>query len=149
MILQAKDLKERDRNFVTDSWLKSYRSSPEAKYYLTSIYKNVYFNYITKELEVCTIDIEKEDDGDRIKGYCVYEPMKLDHKSEAHSGEKNILKYIYTSYNYRNKGIANNFMETYKHKDYIYASYINGDFVKICKKKKLKHVYLPYLKKLT
>ena len=148
MILQTNELPERSRNSITDSWLKSYRSSPESKYYLTSIYKSTFFRYIENELKSSTIEIQFSDDKKLIQGYCVYEPMKLDHQSELHSGEKNIIKYIYTSYNVRNKGIASNFINTYKHNDFIYTSYINHDFVAVCKKLKIKHVYLPYLKRL-
>ena len=148
MILQAKNLEPKDRNFVTDSWLKSYRTSTEAKYYLTSIYKHIYWQYINAELESSMVDLVKAEDGKRIMAYCVYEPMDLDHRSDKHSGTKNIIKYIYVPWSFRNKGLATCCLQTYSHDEFAYMSYITPEIVAVCKKNKLKHVYLPYLKRI-
>lgn len=148
-IIGGKDLKANQRNFITTSWLKSYRNSPETKYLLTSIYKSLYWDYINNELRNSVVDIHEDKD---IKAFCVYQSVDLDHRSQEHSGLKSIIKYIYTAYSYRNQGYAKRFMETYSHNTinnkYIYCSYIAPSFVKLCNKMGLSHIYLPHLKKL-
>ena len=147
MIVSAKDLEVKDRNFITDSWLKSYRTSPEARYMLTSIYKDEFWNRINNELIVSQVDIFRDkEDPKKIEAYCVYRNVRFDHKSEQHSGYKPLIKYLYVTYNSRKKYIGSNILKIYSHKGYAYMSYITSDMVALCKRNNLKHIYLPYMK---
>ena len=150
MTLNGKDLKGTYRNFVVDSWLKSYRYSPECKYMLTSVYKELFWSTIQREIDNSLVQII-DDENNKIRGYLLQEPMNLNHESELHSGLKNIIKFLYVTSKYRRQGIATELLKPWLHPSdnkWVYCSFITPHFVGTCNQLGYKHMYLPNLRRV-
>ena len=142
MKVDGKDLKNGYRHFIVDSWLKGYRYSPECKYLRTSVYKEIFWDLINKELDSSVIEII-DDENNKICSYVVYEEQNFQHESQLHSGKRNLIKFLYTTRSNRRKGFAKKFLNELKSGEWVYCNFITPCFVALCHQLNLEHMYLP------
>ncbi len=89
--------KEQDFNFIANSYLKSYRSGPEAKHMVNDVYFPEYKDRLQTMLKDGKVTIVcAESDEDQIIGYAIH--------SSLHAW--GILHYVYVKYPFRRMGIA-------------------------------------------
>lgn len=142
MKVDGKSLKDNYRHFIVDSWLKTYRYSPECKYLRTSVYKEIFWDSINAELDNSVVEIV-DDENNKIRGYVVYEEIDFNHYSQLHSGKKSLIKFLYTAKKHRRNGIARDFINKFKDKDWVYCNFITTNFVALCHSLNVDHMYLP------
>lgn len=149
MKLSCGFLEDSIRNFITHSWLSSYKQSPEFKYMRSSMYKAHYCKIISNKLDDVEgeVIVEYQDENKkRLKGYCVFTETVMLHPAKIHSGPKTLINYIYIAKEFRLEGLASRWLKKFADGEYVYSTSINPAFVSLCKKNNLEHIYLPYLR---
>ena len=140
-MIQQRKFKDSDRDFVTNSLIRSFLSgSSEAR----QIHKDSYLRAHNKTVNglldncSCTIMCDSED-SDLIYGFMIYEQLK----------DYDVLHYIYVRKTFREKGLAHKMLEACKSKNGSVAlSHKTDDFKPARLKKywKDKIIYDPYLR---
>lgn len=89
--------KPEDFNFIANSYLKSYRTGPEAKHMVNDIYFPEYKERLTNMMTNGRVWVAcSEADEDQIGGYVI--------TGKVHSWD--VLHYIYVKYPFRQMGLA-------------------------------------------
>ena len=135
------------KNFLMDSWLKNYKHSDECKYMHTSVYKNIFWEIIRKEIINSKVKLITDND-DKIRSYIVYEDIEMSHESQEHTGPKTVIKYLYTTSNARHNGLAKTLLkDTIGDSKWAYCSFVTKSFVSFCHRHKYLHMYVPNLRR--
>lgn len=96
MTLRPPDLT--DKNFIFNSWLKSYRSSDFAKDQCNAVYYDNYKIIVENILKRSKIVVAcNPQDYTQVYGYIVYEDLPADNL---------LVHFVYTKYTYRKFGVA-------------------------------------------
>ena len=95
-----REFEESDRNFILNSWLKSYRNSDASKKIPNDVYYHFHAKLIEKYIAESTVVMAVNPDNPiQIFGYAVV------------NREDNTIHYVYTKHTYRKLGIAKRLIE--------------------------------------
>jgi len=93
-VVRTRQMRESDRNFVTKSWIETYRHCAPVRHVCNDVYYVGQYKRIIKILSVCDVVIAVSDeDDDLMFGFCAY-------------SKNNTVHYIYVKSAYRRYGIA-------------------------------------------
>lgn len=96
-----------DKNFILNSWLKSYRNSPATRNMENGTYYFEQGRLIEEMLDKCSVLVAcNTDDSTQIYGYLVSQEIKGTF----------IIHYVYTKLDFRNLGIAKMLIKARGHK---------------------------------
>lgn len=99
-MIKIRPYRPEDFNFVANSYLKSYRGSPEAKHKINDIYYPEHKERLAKMLTGTVLVACSTEDDDHILGYVA-----------ASAGKWNILHYVYVKFPARQWGIGRKLVE--------------------------------------
>lgn len=93
----TREFRPSDFNFVANSYLRSYRSGPEAKYMPSDFYYPEYKEKLTHMIKTGKVTILcSSQDEDQIVGYSITDKIL----------DWNILHYVYIKFTFRRMGLA-------------------------------------------
>lgn len=96
-VMRVRSMQQGDRNFILNSWLKSFRNAPSVNGMENPAYFHEQSKVITELLDNCAVLMAVDPkDNDSIFGYLVYQ----------WADGQFVIHYVYTKHTFRNKGVA-------------------------------------------
>lgn len=105
---------ENDFNFITNSWIESYKGFKDTTFMIFKKYHNPLINKIIKEKAITLMAVDNEH-KDLIYGWCCFEHL-----------EKPVLHYLYVKAIYRKTGVAKDLFNTCIKDEFYYTHRTDG-----------------------